>query len=316
MNIKNEDEIITTCKLIYNPVSTGFKIKNVKLVQNEIEKLGIKTVSFESTYPGAVKDIIKNEDDSNTLLLTIGGDGTVSEAYESLARMRQKGVYSHIPTGTTNDMALNYNVTKKNPDEIIIDILNGEIVKLDSYSVNDKIAAYSSVFGLMAHIPYVTDNKYKKVLGHGAYVTNGLKELFKKINKYDVTCTTDDGTFDTKCIIGAVSNSKGFAGVKLFPDAKLNDGKLEYFFLEKLNPKLVATLLHDYLLNKVDLTKYSDIIITGKTSFMKIKFNGKIPKYPIDIDGENKNVNPTYIDNEYNIKLESKIKVLKSKKSS
>jgi len=95
-------------------------------------------------------------DKENELIITLGGDGTVSEAYKGLNMIKQQGLYTHVPTGTANDMAKNYDVKYSDAKKITEDILNGEVSYMDSFKVNDEFAAYTSVFGYLAQLRYCT----------------------------------------------------------------------------------------------------------------------------------------------------------------
>lgn len=298
------------CIIIYNPVSTGFKESSVGQIAKTVKSYGIEPYFMKSMYEGHVKDLVKTYDDNNNIIITLGGDGTVSESYQALNEINQKGIYSHVPTGTTNDMAKNFNVNEKNVSKIIENVLNGEIKYLDSYSVNDKIAAYTSVFGHLAHIPYVTNPKLKKNFGHAGYVITALKDLVKKPVIYNIDYETNNMSGNCDCIIGAVTNSKGFAGVELFKNVALDDGKLELLIIKNINAKTICKLFKEYLKNDVDLNKHNDCMIVDSSSEIKIKFNDVYPKYPIDIDGENSLILPNYVDSELTFKPAKKIRVL------
>ena len=157
--MKKED--IKKCEILYNPVSTGFKEKNLNVIAKKIREKGIIPNFEKSMYEGHLIELVKEKDDYNTLILTLGGDGTVSEAYKAYNKIDQKGLYAHVPTGTTNDMAKNFSVKYKDADKITEDILNGEISLFDSYKMNDEIVSYTSVFGYLAHVPYVTKKEMK-----------------------------------------------------------------------------------------------------------------------------------------------------------
>lgn len=302
------------CFVIYNPTASGFKEKNISLIMDEIKhKTGIVPSALKSNKKRNVIDLVKSIDSKDSLIITLGGDGTVSEAYEAYLKNGQKGIYAHIPTGTTNDMAKNYNVRSDNPNEIVRDILDGEVSLFDTYSVNGQSVAYSSVFGYLAHVPYVTNNKLKKHLGHAAYVVSAGKYLMKKPIKYDISYETDNIKGQGEFILGAVSNSNGFAGIDLFPKAKLNDGKVELLLIKDLNTKLILDIAKDYFKNDLDLKKYKDHIIMDQASNIKLKFNDRLLDFPVDVDGENSYILPNYVDDSLTFKVEDPIKVMKNK---
>lgn len=46
-------------------------------------------------YQGNVIDLVKEADYKDTLIVTLGGDGTVKKAYTGLSQIKQKGIYAH-----------------------------------------------------------------------------------------------------------------------------------------------------------------------------------------------------------------------------
>lgn len=304
--------------VIYNPVSSSFKKESIAKIASTLRSYGITPEFEESKYEGHLIELIKDIDKKDRLIITLGGDGTVSESYIALNEINQEGIYAHIPTGTTNDMAKNYNVRYKDADKIVEDILQGEITELDSFKINDEIVAYISLFGYLSHIPYSTNHFFKRKLGHLGYVITGLGDMIKNPipSKFNVSYETDTIKGNETCILGAISNSIGFAGIDLYKDAKLDDGKIELLLVKELSPSLIATLAKDYFKNTIDLRKYKEHIITDSTSKIKLTFEGdKLPKHPFNNDGEKSGVLPTYHDNEVTIEIAKPIKVMKNKKN-
>lgn len=311
---------IKDCIVLYNPVSTGFKEKDKDNAMKVIQSHGIKPYCSKSLYEGHLTKLVQEYDEENRLILTMGGDGTVGEAYEAFNKnYGQKGIYAHIPTGTANDMAKNYDVKHKEPKAIIEDILNGEVKMLDTYSLNDKIVAYTSVFGYFSHIPYVTPSKLKKNLKYTGYLLRALEELIKeprdilKPNTYNISYSIDEKCETDDFILGAVSNSKGFAGINIFDNAKLDDGKIEMLLIKKLPAKVVLSILKDFLKDDICLKKYEEYIVMKQASEIKLTFNETFPKYPIDIDGENSKIIPNYKDPDLIFKTEAPVRVMKTK---
>ena len=309
---------INDCIVLYNPVSTSFKKDSIEKISRILKTYNINPEFEESRYEGHLINLIKSADKENRLLVTLGGDGTVSEAYRALNDISQQGIYAHIPTGTTNDMAKNYNVKYKDADLILKDILDGEIKFVDSFKINNEIVAYISLFGYLSHVPYATNPKLKKNLGHLGYVIRGLYDMAKNPipSKFNVSYETDNLKGNETCILGAISNSVGFAGIDLYRDVKLDDGKIELLLIKELSPSLIASVAKDYFKNDINLAKYKEHIVTDKSSKIKLTFEGdKFPKFPFNNDGEKSNILPTYKDNEVTIEIAKPIKVMKKQKN-
>lgn len=299
--------------IIYNPFASGFSNEKLYKIIDTLQEYNIKPYVEKSCFKGSVTKLVEDADEFKRLTITLGGDGTVSEAYEGLNKIEQKGVYAHIPTGTTNDMAKNFDIIRKKPKDIMEDILNGEITMFDTYSVNGHISAYTSVFGHLAHIPFITKAEDKKRLGYLAYILAAGKDLIKKPIKYNISFETDKSFGTNDFILGAVSNSKGFAGIDLYDDAKLDDGKIELLLIKDLNPKLIAELFIHFLKNDIDLNKYQDHLIYEQSSEIKLTFNDTFPEYAVDVDGEDSRIIPNYKDKDLIFKVEKPVRIIKRK---
>lgn len=305
---------LKNCAIIYNPVSTGFKEDSLNKIAITAREYGLNPLFAKSMYQGNVIDLVKDYNHKDTLIITLGGDGTVKEAYTGLHQVKQKGIYAHVPTGTTNDMAKNYDVKENEPNKIIKDILNGEVTMFDTYSINGQIAAYTSVFGHLAHVPFITDSKLKKRFGYVGYLICAGKEIIKKPIKYDISYETKDLYGRDEFILGAISNTKGFAGINLYDEARLDDGKIELLLLKNINAKMIASIVNDFLHNKINLRNHKEHIILSQSDEIRLTFNDKFPKYPVDVDGEDSNIIPNYIDRDLVFKVENPIRIMKRKK--
>lgn len=274
------------CSLIYNPVSSGFSEKILEEVGNVIYNKGYDLNLLESKFSGHITDLVKQCNDSD-LTISMGGDGTVGEAMKGYREIEQKSLYSHISTGTTNDIATNFRLVKNNPLKSAEMIVNGTPCSMDIMSVNDEVFAYVSCFGFLTNVPYETSYKLKKNFGDFGYVMRAFShDLLRKIPKYKINYTIDGITKENECLLGVVSNSNGFAGIDIYKDINLDDGLFEVLLVHDLDLKTILKLMREYFTNSVDLTKYNDIITMTKTNNLKIEFIDKTPIHPIDNDGD------------------------------
>lgn len=279
-------EKFDSCALIYNPKATKFKEDTLKRAYYMLDEFahGADIKFCKSEYPGHLIDLVKQNNERD-LIITLGGDGTVSEAYKAFNDIEQHATYAHLSVGTTNDMATNFNLYKKEPLKSLEKLLNeGEIKQIDTLKMNDKTFAYVSAFGYLAYVPYLTDSKLKKYLGHAAYVTTALPYL-PKVDRLNLTYEIDGKSWDTNCFLGLISNFNESAGVKLHPYADPTDGKFEVLLLKKITPKAFIEIFPQYLGGKIDLRKYNDLVDIIQTDHIKFTFHD-LPKYDIDNDGD------------------------------
>lgn len=140
-----------------------------------------------------------------------------------------------------------------------------------------------------------------------------LTYLLKAPVKYNISYETENISGNTSCILGAVSNSKGFAGIDLYKDALLDDGRLELLLITEANAKLISSIVKDYLKNDIDIRKYKDYLVLDKARKIKLTFNDVYPKYVFDNDGEKSLVLPNKDNPTVTFEVANQIKVLKRK---
>lgn len=153
----------------------------------------------------------------------------------------------------------------------------------------------------------------KKRLGHAGYVLSAFPYIIKNPEHYLIEYETDNIIGQTNCILGAITNSKGFGGIDLYKNVSLNDEKLELLLVRNANPKLIASLISDYISNTIDLNKYKDYLIMDSSSNIRFTFKETYPKFAFDNDGEKSDEIITYGNDTVIYKPAKKIKILKRK---
>lgn len=303
--------MLKTFSIIYNPVSTKFKMSIIEHIICRFVSKGMTLHKVEkSRYSGHVIELIKQLDPDSDLLITVGGDGTVNEAFRAFYEIEQHSVYAHISTGTTNDMANNFGLSRKDAIKSV-DLLadGGHEAMMDSFTVNGEPVSYVSAFGFVAPIPYLVNNKLKKVLGHAAYVVSAVPVLASKQNKIKLTYEHDGVEEECECIMACILNSKGTGGVNVFKDVDMNDGKFEAVFVKSLSPKLIKEIFIQYLKDDIDLRQYKEFTVAFSTDYLKIKFEST-PKYEVDNDGNKASFTLKDSNNTLEYKIGKKIKIL------
>lgn len=196
----------------------------------------------------------------------------------------------------------------KNIVKSVKDILNGTVKQMDIGLINNQPFIYVAGFGKFINVPYETERKLKKSLGHLAYLINGFKEFFQITKLYDIEYEIDGIKERGLFSLILISNANHIAGFNnIYKNVKLDDDKFEIIFCNISRRKdLVRSLI---MLVKNDITKIPGIYsYTGKN--IKIKFYDK-PKNNWTIDGEK------YKDltNDYEINIEKNMKFLLPKKN-
>ena len=74
--------------------------------------------------------------------------------------------------------------------------------------------------------------------------------------------------------------------MSLFPDASLDDGKIEVSFIRNMSKLDMVKIAKDIVSGKFDLRNYPDFINHFSAEFLNITFNEDSPTDPIDLDGD------------------------------
>ena len=202
-----------------------------------------------------------------------GGDGTLNEAVCGMIDGKVKAPLGYIPAGTTNDFAHSLKIPRKILEAAEIAV-NGKEFPCDIGMINGEYFIYVAAFGTLSDISYVTSQKTKKVLGHGAYIVEGFKQ-WHGLDRIHTRVETDDMKIDDEFCYGMVGNSRYTAGVKLnyASEVSMNDGMFEVILIKTPNnPKQFSDVMLEFLNAK----KTKKNVLKFKTSKVKFSFD-----YPI-----------------------------------
>jgi diacylglycerol kinase family enzyme len=172
-----------------------------------------------------------------THILVAGGDGTVREVLDALARENVKNVtVGIIPIGTGNALARNLKIDLVNLKTSVKHGLLGNRHQIDLglakviWPNGDREEFYFAVMGGMgldAKIMQKTNKKLKQAIGWVAYFEGGIRALPTLFEKMYVSV---DGREPRrlKLVSLLIGNAGWLPGnISLMPDAKLDDGLLD-----------------------------------------------------------------------------------------
>lgn len=254
---------------IYNPKAGKSKIRESLVdiidvfVKNDYEVTAYPTQGTEDAVY-AVKERTSGYYD---LLVCSGGDGTLDEVVNGMLQCKERIPIGYIPAGSTNDFAHSLGVPS-DMVEAAKAIVDGDIFHCDIGHFNDDAFVYIAAFGIFTEVSYATDQHLKNVLGHTAYILEGVKSL-TSIESYNIRFESDEMSGEGEFIYGMISNSDSVGGVRGITgkNIELSDGKFEVTLVRKPNNLLdLNSIVMSLLTKKMD----SDCILTFKTSRLKI----------------------------------------------
>ena len=213
---------------IYNPKAGKALIRNHLVdILDVFVKGGYEVTVYPTQARGDAIKKTKKKKDKYDIVVCSGGDGTLDEVCTGMMESKVKVPIGYIPAGSTNDFAASLNLSK-NMVQAAEDIVNGDNYAVDVGLFNEDIFAYIAAFGLFTEVTYETDQQVKNVLGHVAYLLEGMKSL-AAIKKYKLKVMTDETVIEDEFIFGMITNSHSVGGFQRITGNKveLDDGEFE-----------------------------------------------------------------------------------------
>lgn len=174
----------------------------------------------------APKQVRKLLDAGADFIFAWGGDGTVQRVIDTVVKEKADVPLAILPAGTANLLATNLGIAAELERALAIAI-QGERKKHDVGRINGEHFAVMAGLGFDARMIADARGRVKKRLGKAAYVWTGLKNLRKRARHARITVDGEvwyDGPA-SMVLFGNVGTVLG--GLKAFPDAQPDDGRLE-----------------------------------------------------------------------------------------
>ena len=162
-----------------------------------------------------------------------GGDGTLNETVRGLLLGDHAVPLGYIPAGSTNDFASSLGLPKQMAEAARI-AGKGVPFPCDIGAFNENYFVYVAAFGAFAEVSYSTSQQAKNMLGHLAYLLNGLSKL-PRLKTHRMRVEYDDQIIEDEFILGMVTNSLSVGGFKGIcgKDVRLNDGLFEVLLVKR-----------------------------------------------------------------------------------
>lgn len=177
-------------------------------------------------------------------IVCIGGDGTLNETIAGVIEGGATCPVGYIPAGTTNDYARSLGLST-DILQAARDAVDGASCWFDLGSFNGRYFNYTASCGAFAKASYTTSQVAKNLLGHVAYIMEGIRDL-PGIKPIHMCVECDERILEGDFLFCAVTNSISVGGIlKLDPDkVRLNDGLFEVMLIRNpLTPNQLTKIL-------------------------------------------------------------------------
>ncbi|MCH5599859.1 diacylglycerol/lipid kinase family protein [Niabella ginsengisoli] len=283
-------------KIIYivNPVSgTSAKDSVQNTIAAETLKSGIPFQFFPSVADGNysfLEEIILT--DKITDIIIVGGDGTVSQVVDSLAKMPVQ--FGIIPGGSGNGLAFGAGISKT-PKKALEIIFKNHTQRIDGFRVNKRFACMLCGIGFDAQVAH--DFAKADQRGLSTYVKKVFSNFFTA-KSYSFKIKLNNKTFTTEAYFISIANSNQFGNnFTIAPKASLSDGNIDVVIVTDQSK---LTMLYNTMmqvgglnsLQKKENINENKSVIYFQTSEISIS---NYNEAPLHIDGEPVETEKNYI---------------------
>lgn len=213
---------------IFNPHAGKRNIgSNLLALLNYFTEAGYDVTAYPTQAAEDGLNKTREEGNLYDILVCSGGDGTLDEVVTGMLQGSITVPLGYIPAGTTNDFARSLHIPKT-LIKAARTVIDGVPFACDMGSFNEDYFVYIAAFGAFTEVSYQTNQQAKNILGHLAYVLEGVKHL-PMLKSYDVEVEADGRFYRNSFIYGMITNSISVGGYKnlMGKDVKMNDGLFE-----------------------------------------------------------------------------------------
>ena len=266
---------------IYNPRAGKAQIRsNLLDIIDIFVKAGYEVTAYPTQAAGDAVKAVKERRAGYDIVVCSGGDGTLDEVVSGMMQCDEKLPIGYVPAGSTNDFANSLRIPKSMIKAADV-VVNGTDFACDIGVLNNQNFIYVAAFGIFTDVSYETKQDVKNVLGHAAYLLEGVRRL-PMVRSYALKISYDDQVIEGDFLYGMVTNSfsvGGFRGIT-GKDILLDDGLFEVTMIRKPTNPLD---LNNIIMALVDKRVKSEYIYTFKTPKLTVESEEVVPW---TVDGE------------------------------
>lgn len=254
---------------VYNPRAGKAQIRsNLLDIIDTFVKAGYEVTAYPTQAPGDAVKAVRERRAGYEIVACSGGDGTLDEVVTGMMKSKERLPIGYVPAGSTNDFANSLGIPKGMQQAADV-VVNGKTFACDVGRFNGDIFIYVAAFGIFTDVSYATPQDSKNVLGHAAYLIEGVKRL-PSVRAYPLKITCNEEVIEGEFLYGMVTNSHsvgGFRGIT-GQNVSLNDGLFEVTLIRKPSNPLD---INNIILALVDKRVKSEYIYTFTSESVKVE---------------------------------------------
>lgn len=282
------------CLVIINPVSGGGAARRYALDLQWKLSTFFDTIEVKfTTGPNDATRFAKAAcDEGFDAVFCMGGDGTVNETVNGIAKGDFKCTFGFIPVGTVNDMSRALGIPQK-PLEAIKRLDINQVRSIDIGRCNDKYFCNNIAAGIIPKVIEEVTPKEKQILGPLAYFLRAGQALFTtKDYTFRIKTADDDFICKSPLVLALLTNVVS-SFERFMPEASVDDGYMrliifkEYFILDILSvlPLILSGAIYNSRYTTTLTVKKAHIELLTDVDDLPTNMDGdQGPYMPVDIE--------------------------------
>lgn len=274
-------------KLIVNPnADLGRAWRTASDLRSIVEKFGGADWSG-TVYPTHATELARQAAlDGYSLVVAVGGDGTVHEVINGLMQlpMEQRPRLGVVPLGSGNDFSAAAGINS-NPFQALNQALQGQPRRIDVFKVSDgngrsEYCDNTLGIGFDATVT-IRSRRVPVVRGFLVYFVAVLQTILLNHEPARLQVRTDLESWDRLMLMLVLCNGgREGGGFAISPEAKIDDGRLQYTGVDRVSRLMMLRLLPEFIRGTHERFKP---VFTGQ--FKTLELESDRPLY-IHADGE------------------------------
>ncbi len=284
---------MTRCLVIINPVSGGGRATRyaMSLQWQLSEMFDILEVKFTKGKGDATVFAEQATKEKYDAVFCMGGDGTVNEVVNGIAKGGGTTTFGFVPVGTVNDLARALSIPLQ-PQVAIRRLAKAKIKTVDIGRCNDHYFCNNIAAGIIPTAVEEVTIREKALLGPLAYFRRGGQALLQTHDfTFSIKLETKTIHMRSPLLLALMTNCVS-SFEKFLPVAAVDDGLMrivifrEYFFMDIL--KIIPLILNGKIYNSkyvtIITTKRAHISLLDEEEITTNMDGNKGPALPVDLE--------------------------------
>ena len=263
--------------VVANPVAR----RNAPRLLEELQQASPNNVEWTvvETKPAPLRrGELEREARAADLLITVGGDGTATEALTAIGDVDVP--LAIVPGGSTNVIAQELDLP--NDPAALAHLIFGEhqIRMMDAAMCNDRLFLHMAGAGFDSRIFDATDAGLKRRVGWLAYLPSAAQSLRLPPARFHVE--TESARFELTSPMVLVANGAGIIRPSLYvyPGISSDDGWLDLIAVTAIAPRAIASVLARFASRSMQRSPH---VLHAKARRIRIEAE---PRMPVQVDGD------------------------------